>query len=67
MSDECIICKKEILDTDIKFMIAIETPYINIMVHRLCWREHNVELANILKNSLDEYINKQKPTKNKKK
>jgi hypothetical protein len=35
----CPKCKKEILSEDIKFMLPLEIPYMNIYFHRDCYLE----------------------------
>lgn len=35
----CPKCKKEILDTELKYMLALERPYLNVYMHRTCYDE----------------------------
>lgn len=52
----CILCKKEILLEDLKYMIALEKPYLNLIVHRDCYNSCD-NLKEFLSNSLEEYLN----------
>jgi len=52
----CIVCKKEILDIDSKFMIALEVPYLNLYVHRSCWMEIRNNLDEFMSDNLERYL-----------
>jgi len=49
----CIVCKKEVLEEQPKYMIALEKPYINLYVHREC---KNLVTLEFLQENLLEYI-----------
>jgi hypothetical protein len=34
----CIVCKEEVLGTDDKTMLGIDKPYINLWLHKACYR-----------------------------
>lgn len=35
----CFVCDKDILTEDLKFILPLEVPYANILIHRTCWRD----------------------------
>lgn len=50
----CPICKDQLKLEDEKFMMAFEIPYLNIFVHRQCFKSYeNIE---IYLNNLLEYL-----------
>jgi len=53
---KCIVCKEDVMETEGKFMIAIESPYINLYVHRNCWYEIEDTLKEFMEKNLEEYL-----------
>lgn len=50
---KCLICKKEMMEDDKLFMIALEVPYMNINVHDACRRITDIpNLMNLVENTL---------------
>jgi hypothetical protein len=35
----CIVCEKEVLPQDEKFYLGVDIPYINLQLHRTCWKD----------------------------
>lgn len=53
---KCIVCKEDVLQTDNKFMIALESPYLNLYVHLPCYNEIVNNLEEYLKENLESYL-----------
>lgn len=60
----CVFCSEPILESDSKFMLAIEKPYMNLYVHLICWNSNKNNLVEFLSAHLEEYL---KISNNKKK
>jgi hypothetical protein len=57
----CIYCKQPILETDNIFWLGFDIPYINLKVHKSCWKqykntnfvsENSMEILSYIKNNL---------------
>lgn len=48
----CLFCKTDVAETDEKFWIGLDRPYINLITHRACFR--------LNKHSLNEILQKEK-------
>jgi len=53
----CIYCKKEIKKGDDKFMLGLEKPYINLPLHRGCYKKIKNNLLEFLNENLEDYLN----------
>lgn len=57
----CIFCNQEV--TEDKFMLAIERPYLNLYVHKACYKNSMDSIQQFLEENLEKYlktVNKQK-------
>lgn len=52
----CPVCNEELLADQKKFMIPVEVPYLNIFVHRECWRIIKDDLLNFLTKNIEKYL-----------
>jgi hypothetical protein len=57
---KCIVCKEDVLETDKKFMVALESPYVNLYVHLLCYKEIENNLKEFMANNLVIYLKESK-------
>jgi hypothetical protein len=57
---KCIVCKEDVYQTDDKKMIAIESPYLNLYVHLLCYKEIENNLKEFMTNNLAIYLKESK-------
>ena len=51
----CILCEKEILSSDIVYWIALEVPYMNLIVHRQCYNTCD-SVDDFIKEHLENYL-----------
>ncbi len=49
----CIFCLKDVKDDDEKFWIGLDVPYINLITHRVCFRNHKHCLNDALKQKVE--------------
>lgn len=70
----CIFCKEEVQESDDKFWVGLDIPYINLITHRACFRENKFRLNEVLQREkeliykiLEEFNGKVKSTSKKSK
>lgn len=47
----CIICGEDIQSSDDITYIGLDKPYINLKVHRSCFKNHKTKINEIIKNN----------------
>lgn len=56
----CIVCNNTVLSSDAKFMLALDIPYLNLYLHKSCYKKiqnHiNEFLSENLQNFMDKYV-----------
>lgn len=45
----CIFCKEEVQNRNEEFWIGLDIPYLNLITHKQCFRQHKHNLNDILK------------------
>ncbi len=49
----CLVCKKEVLDDDLKFYLYLDIPKVALILHRECFRACKSRINDILLENVD--------------
>jgi len=60
----CILCEKEVLPSDKIYWVALEFPYMNLIVHRQCYNACE-DIDSFIKEHLENYLKLYKNEKKK--
>lgn len=53
----CILCDLPVKDEDLIFYIGLDIPYVNILVHRACFKANKDNLNDVLALNVEKVYN----------
>lgn len=53
----CLVCKKEVLKDQDKFMVGLDIPYVNLWFHRECYRQIENDINNFVLQNIEMVYN----------
>ena len=44
----CLVCRKEVLETDLKFFLYLDIPRVTLVLHRNCFKDVKHKINDVL-------------------